>query len=102
MDGFNRITDDQRERLQGAQSPEELLEKAREEGLELTDEQLESISGGGFWGGSDSNPGVGVKCPQCGSSDVRIEYSEEGWDQCVFRCYGCRAGWIGPLPPDLQ
>lgn len=37
------------ERLRNASSPEELLELAREAGLELTDEQLEAVSGGDGW-----------------------------------------------------
>ena len=39
------------EKLKEAQSPQELLELAREAGFELTDEQLEDVSGGKYdWG----------------------------------------------------
>lgn len=60
-------------------SQEELIELAREKGVELTDEQLERVSGG-IWA---SNP----DCPDCGSSDVE-------WDDClgllVCRSCGCK------------
>ena len=37
------------EKLKAASAPEELLALAREEGYELSDSELEEISGGGFW-----------------------------------------------------
>lgn len=60
------LTKEQKEKARGAKTVEELLALAKEEGIELTDEQLEAVNGG-----------CGVKrqfvCPQCGSS--RVEYS---------------------------
>ena len=41
------------EKLKSAKTPEDILTMAKEEGYELTDDELEGISGG-FWGcGSD-------------------------------------------------
>ncbi|MBR1830707.1 MAG: Nif11 family protein [Atopobiaceae bacterium] len=37
------------EKLKGAKTPEELLELAREEGVELTNEELDGIASGSFW-----------------------------------------------------
>ena len=37
------------EKLKGVSSMEDLVALAREEGMELSDEQLEAISGGGKW-----------------------------------------------------
>ena len=37
------------ERLKSASTAEELVALAREEGMELTDDQLESLSGGEDW-----------------------------------------------------
>ena len=37
------------EKLKSANTPEELLALAKEEGYELSDEQLEAISGGKSW-----------------------------------------------------
>ena len=49
---YNELTDEVKARLKGCETPEELLALAREEGYELSDEELESVSGG--WG-CDSN-----------------------------------------------
>ena len=38
-----------REKLRNVSSPEELLALADEAGIELTDEQLEAVSGGDSW-----------------------------------------------------
>ena len=37
------------ERLKAAETPEEILAIAKEEGFELTDEALEAVAGGEFW-----------------------------------------------------
>lgn len=59
-------------------SRDELLKLAKEKGIELSDEQLDRVSGG-VWA---SNP----DCPTCGSADVV-------WDDClgllICRSCGC-------------
>ena len=37
------------EKLRAAKTPEDILALAKEEGYELTGDQLEAINGGGFW-----------------------------------------------------
>ena len=37
------------EKLKGAKTPEELLELAKEEGVELTSEELDGVASGSFW-----------------------------------------------------
>ena len=46
------ISPEQLERAKACKSPEELLAVAREEGYELSDDQLEAIAGGGVWDGT--------------------------------------------------
>ena len=41
-----KLTPEQLERAKACKTPEEVLALAREEGYELTDEDLESVSGG--------------------------------------------------------
>ena len=37
------------EKLKGAKTPEELLELAKEGGVELTNEELDGVASGSFW-----------------------------------------------------
>lgn len=43
---FEDLTTQQKEKAIDCKTPEELIALAKEEGIELTDDQLESISGG--------------------------------------------------------
>ena len=52
---LNTLTDEQKKKVETAQSPEELLALAKEAGYELSQGQLEAISGGG-WCVSDGTP----------------------------------------------
>ena len=46
---YDNLSEGVKAKLHGCETPEEMLALAQEEGYELTDEQLEGISGG--WGG---------------------------------------------------
>ena len=46
---YDSLSEGAKAKLHGCETPEEILALAQEEGYELTDEQLEGISGG--WGG---------------------------------------------------
>ncbi len=43
---LNTLTDEQKKKIEAAQSPEELLALAKESGYELSQEQLQAVSGG--------------------------------------------------------
>ncbi len=45
---FEDLTPEQKAKVVACKTPEELIKCAKEEGIMLTDEQLESISGGGW------------------------------------------------------
>ena len=51
--GFDDLSAETKAKLLECKSPEEILELAKSEAIELTDEQIEGISGGGPW---DSDP----------------------------------------------
>lgn len=55
------MNDELRAKLESCNEPEDFLALAKEEGYELTQEDLEAVSGGGFWG-SDAPT---VTCPTC-------------------------------------
>ena len=46
---FDSLTAEQKEQVRNCKTPEEILALAKEEGYELSDEEIEGISGGGFW-----------------------------------------------------
>ena len=50
---LSTLTEEQKKKIEDAQSPEELLALAKETGYELTSVQLEDVAGGGLW----------IKCP---------------------------------------
>ena len=56
------LSPEQIEKLNNCSSQEEILKLAKEEGIELTDEQLEAISGG--------CGETKFKCPKCGSENI--------------------------------
>ena len=52
---FNGLTLEQQEKARACKTPEDILALAKEEGIELTDEQLEAVSGG--WDECDTYTG---------------------------------------------
>ena len=76
------LTEEQIAKVKSCKNQEELLKMAQEEGIELTDEQLEAVSGG--CGSDDSNP---ITCPKCNSTDVTY-YPIKGRPG-KFHCNSC-------------
>ena len=82
------LTQEQIEKIKACKNSEELLELARAEGIELTDEQLTAINGGGACSvisdiGDYINPN---DCPKCGSNDVKKDGNRS-------RCKKCGHEW---------
>ena len=50
---LNTLTDEQKKKIEAAQSPEELLAIAKEAGYELSPDQLEAVAGGKWYSCSD-------------------------------------------------
>ena len=46
---FEDLTAELKEKILACKTPEELLALAHEEGYELSDEELQAVSGGGTW-----------------------------------------------------
>ena len=80
------LSEEQIKKVEACKDSEEILNLAKAEGMELTDEQLEAVSGGGCMGGT-------VKCPECGSKDVKEtmeEYDHTGGGTTTVWKYKCR------------
>ena len=75
------LTDEQIEKLKNCKNHAEMLQLAKEEGVELTDEQLEAVSGGAC---------PDVICPVC---DAPIfEYTSDE-DYQYYTCWNCDYKW---------
>ena len=46
---FSDLTPEQQEKARACKTPEDILALAKEEGFELSDEDLEAVSGGNAW-----------------------------------------------------
>lgn len=68
---FSKLTDEQKQKIEAAQSPEELLSLAKEAGYELSPEQLEGVAGGSW---------CTENCPFCKHGSCKEECT------CYFPC----------------
>lgn len=85
---LENLTEEQIAKVKACKNHEELLALAKAEGIELTDEQLSAISGGGACT-IVSNIGDAINqsdCPFCGCNDVKVK---DGW----ARCQKCGEKW---------
>ena len=81
------LTEEQIAKVKECKNAEELLKLAKEEGIELTEEQLELISGG-----CDSGHGstwfTGGECPKCGSTNTKT-YNGTWTHGATTHCFDC-------------
>lgn len=61
QDLLKGLSEEQIAKIKACKNNEEILKTAKEEGIELNDEQLEAVSGG-------CGPESGLVCPRCGQS----------------------------------
>ena len=77
------LSEEQIAKIKACKSQEEMLELAKQEGLELTDEQLEAVSGGCATGNYPP-------CPNCGGTETEPKGYNEVWGYTIYRCYRCK------------
>lgn len=86
------LSEEQIAKLKECKSQEELLAVAKEEGVELTDEQLDAVSGGtSCLVEQFEEKDLTQKCPKCGSTS----YTRLG--QYRLRCNNCSTIWTSVL-----
>ena len=89
------LSEEQIKKIEDCKSSEEIINLAKAEGIELTDEQLEAVSGGGCFSGTD-------KCLKCGSEDISTSVTEKKevvygtGDSTVYtyKCRNCGYKWV--------
>ena len=77
------LTEEQIAKVKACKSSEEILALAKAEGVTLSEEQLEAVSGG------CGNPWK-KKCPRCGSGDVTL-LEHIGLTVTKYRCNNCQS-----------
>ena len=87
------LSEEQIKKVEDCKSTDEIIALAKAEGVELTDEQLEAVSGGGCFRKSK------VKCPKCGAGYLhllkeRIWTDSDGQGSITeYRCLCCDYVW---------
>ena len=83
------LSEEQIDKLMDCDSKEDIIELAGREGVELNDEQLEAVNGGGCKSVRKNK----IKCPHCGSHElINISYDPDvNPDPRTFHCNGCGA-----------
>ena len=76
------------EKARACGSAEELLALAKDAGVPVPDEALAAIAGGNQQDPENCKPLI-VKCPRCGSKNVKLEM-----DINEFECQDCGYFWI--------
>jgi len=88
------LTPEQQEKLVGCEKPEDVLDLVRQEGYELSDDELDEITGG--WDFYDSVQGKvreALQCAYCGSYEV-YRFPQPGVAGVVnCRCKACGAAY---------
>lgn len=72
------LSKEQIEKIKSCTNQDEILALAKEEGVELSDEQLDAVTGGGC---------TQMKCPFCGSTHIK-------WEGDRYVCDDCREFFI--------
>ena len=80
------LSEEQIKKIEACKNSEEILNLAKAEGIELTEEQLEVVSGGGCF--------YTIKCIKCGSDNLSDEYKELNHKEYrLFKCNNCGHKW---------
>ena len=82
------LTEEQIAKIKACKNQEEVLRLAKEEGLELTNEQLEAVAGG-----CETPKKRVIKC-ECGSTNVQTTlYRNNITSETVCKCLDCGKEW---------
>lgn len=86
------LSEEQIAKVKACKNQEELLAVAKEEGIELTEEQLEAVSGGAC----TATPAKPTVCPYCGSERISCtEAHNANKSGCPLEYYSCQCKKCG-------
>ena len=91
------LTEEQIAKVKACKNQEEMLAVAKEEGIELTEEQLEVVSGGACTTTPPAKPTV---CPYCGADKIMATAAHNGnkpgcpLEYYSCQCKKCGSSWI--------
>ena len=88
------LTEEQITRVKACKNAEEMLSVAKEQGVQLSDEQLQAVSGGGCSGTSTKLKEGKLLCPYCHSDDTCTTYKA---NSCYYYCFRCNKTFDYPL-----
>ncbi len=88
------LTEEQIEKARACKSGEEILMLAKQEGIELTDEQLEAISGGACL---QPRKPVDLVCQQSENTNVRYNVYDMSDTRTDCHCNECGFTWSSIL-----
>ena len=87
------LNEEQIAKVKACKSQEEMLALAKQEGIELTDEQLEAVSGGC---GTTTPPAKPTVCPYCGAEKIMATAAHNGNKPgCPLEYYSCQCKKCG-------
>ena len=94
------LTEEQIKKVSACKNTDELLALAKEEGLSLTDEQLEAVNGGGCL--STNAPDVSKTCKKCGRLVEGRYIGRKSYYGLIYE-FACECGytWKGSKNEDL-
>jgi len=90
------LTEEQIAKIRACKNQEEILVLAKEEGIELTEDQLEAVSGGAC----TTTPAKPTTCPYCGADKIMAVEAHNAnkpgspiaYYSCI--CKKCGSSWI--------
>ena len=78
------LTEEQIAKVKACRSQAEILELAKKEGVALTDEQLEAVTGGGCGGGDLLDKINPYDCPKCGANNPKKDGNRRICKKCGY------------------
>ena len=88
-DLLKTLSEEQIARVKACKNPEEIMSLAKQEGVELSEEQLAAVSGGGCFSTN--------KCPKCGATKfqkiTRYVGPGGGVEVTIYKCEKCGEEW---------